>query len=1131
MTFLRENVFKKRNKNDELIILKEQLEKGFHQLKENVFYGQQLLRIGSWTRDFKTEEVFLSDEVYYILDCNSKEFDGKLENYYSYIHPNDLEEVKTVTQEALEGKEYDIEYRIITSCGVEKYVHEKTKTLFDENNNASKMVGIIQDKTNQRLIENNKKLLSNDLNEIQKVAGLGNWKYDIINDEILWSEEVYRIFDIDPISFNMEFEGLLELIHPEDRIKMQNVVEGCLGGTGYQLEYRIPQQNGTEKYVLTKGEPLFDQDRRVVGILGTLQDITEIKQLEEKLRKNYESLAEAQRLAHIGSWQMNMANGKIDWSEETYRIFDISSEEFDCTFEGYLKFVHPDDVKLFFSSLENLPKEPFDMEYRILRSDGSIRYVYHMITIIFDKDDNPAYIHGTTQDITEKKELQWALEIEKEEINRIQKRFEILVQESSDIFEIISPDGTIKYMSEAAKKVIGFSPAERIGRKVFEFYEGEELHKLTRMFNFVLNGFEEKTQEELLFKTKAGKNIYLEVYMQNLIHEPVIQGIVVNIREITKRVELEKKMIHISTHDELTNLPNSVYFRKKLESQCQHTEETQSMFALMMLDIDGLKYINFSLGNEIWQQLIIEVVHRLESFVGKDKFLCRYSEDHFAILVEGVCTNEEYENIARGIIGLFLLPFRVETYELDLSVNVGICIYPKDTQDRDALIKQVKISLLRAKKEGKNTFKFHSSDLDIQNYKESVLRNDLRYAIEKGQFRVYYQPIVNLKTNDLVAAEALIRWEHPDWGVVSPSEFIPLAEETGLIIDMGKWVLREVCKNYNQWLTKGLLDIKVSVNFSPVQFLENDFVKNIKNIIAESKLECNFLVMEITESVLIKNPNKAISDIQDLQSSGIQVALDDFGTGFSSLAYLNSFNIDIIKLDGSFIRNIPFDYTSTTIIKALIHLAKELKIRLVAEQIETWEQLGYLKDNNCTLGQGYIYSKPLELTEFEKILIKRKCKPKSINSFVGAPREEKRKFFRIKFNQLLEADLTILKLKNKNLNVGYTKVLIKNIGPGGLCFISNIKFPIQKDISLQFITRLMDYEIKLTGCPVWTEEVDKNIFEYGIEFSLDESDRDNLVKILNQVLVKMRNNILFAEGNFVSVSHLKYFTSILKNSH
>jgi len=350
--------------------------------------------------------------------------------------------------------------------------------------------------------------------------------------------------------------------------------------------------------------------------------------------------------------------------------------------------------------------------------------------------------------------------------------------------------------------------------------------------------------------------------------------------------------------------------------------------------------------------------------------------------------------------------------------------------------------------------------------------------------------------------------------MVSPKEFIFLAEETGVIIEMGKWMLREVCSNYKRWQQQGYKEIKITINFSSIQFYEKNFVENIKSILNEFELDPKFLIIELTENLLIQDSEKAKHDIQGLQSLGFKVALDDFGTGFSSLSFLNTFNIDVLKMDGSFLKNVFTDKTTAIIARTIVRLARDLKIKLVAVGIENWEQLSFLREVNCYAGQGYLYSRPLPLEDFEKILDSGKCKPVFTNNISIKPDVERREFFRLAFHQLLKADLTILKIKEKKMNVGNTKILIKNIGPGGLCFNSNIKFPVERGFTLQFVTTLLGKRIQAYGSLVWSEELEDNLYEYGVKFSIDENEREKLMKVLYEIQIKIKKNILYEDANF-----------------
>lgn len=968
------------------------LEEDLNQLKENILYGQQLLKIGSWTYDIQKGKAFWTEGIYHILEASFQDLDSKLDDFYSYVHPDDLGEVVGAVNGALEGKEYDIEYRIVTPSKKVKYIIEKAVILLDENNKPIKIIGTIQDITKQKLVENNYKILGDNLNKAQRVAGVGSWKYDAINDELFFSEEVHKILGIDMLDDKKDYNSFLELVHHDDQTKIKTAIDSCLTGKAYEIDHRILQFDGTERFVTSKGEPLFDEEQQIVGIIGTIQDITEKKILQEK-------------------------------------------------------------------------------------------------------------------------------------IDKTNRKFEALIQDSNDVFVIIDYEGIIQYISPAVKNTLGYSVEERIGKKAFDMVEEKERLKFTKMMELVLNYPDKKITGDMVAKTKDGKEIFVEVNLSNQLSEPSIQGIVINFRDITKRIKMEEEIRYIATHDNLTKLPNSIYFNEQIKLQCKESKEKENTFAVFKLDIDGFKGINDTLGYKLGDEFIIQISRRLKELLGDTGSIYRWFGNKFTIIVPGLNTIEEYESVAKDIIGLFLQPFSIDKYELYFTINIGISIYPEDALDPDSILSQANTALLRSKDEGKNKYLFHSTNMSINNYKRFMLQNDLYKAIEENQLRVYYQPLINIKTNEILGAEALIRWEHPIWGMVSPDEFIYLAEESGFIINIGNWILREVCHNYKEWLDDGLPTIKVSINYSSIQFSEKDLVKNMKSIINEFELDPHFLIVEITENILLKNSERVISCVKDLQALGIQIALDDFGTGYSSLASLNTFRVDILKIDRSFIKNIPSDVTNTKIINSIIYLAKELRIKIVAEGIENWEELSYLRKLNCYTGQGFLYSKPIPKQDFERILAKKKCKPIRANDARIIPSEERRKYFRVDFTQLLEADMTIMEIGGEKSNVGSTTVVIKNIGPGGLCFISNINLPIKRDIILKFTSQLMEKEVMVYGCPIWKEEFDNNLFEYGIEFTIDENERTEITGILNQVQVRFRNNTKFADGRFISVSPVRYFNS------
>ena len=1111
---------------------------------ENRRHTQEMMKTGSWTYEIGNDTVYFTDEYFNIFETVTEKLEENAESYFQFICKDDVSKVKTSREQAFLGHNQELEYQIITGLGNHKFVKEKTRTLLDEMGNPSKIIGALQDVTSEKILENGLKELGENLNLGQKVAGLGSWKYNAVKNEIFWSDEIYRIYDLKPEEFGGTVVELMDYTYPEDRDVLKELTNKRLSHEKFDLQYRIQLRNGTIKHVRLVGEPIKNKDGLNTDLVGTIQDVTEIKKLENEIIFIKKNLEQAQRLAKIGSWEMNVEKNANFMSNEALRIFGITADEFKGTFEDFMSRVHSEDRKIINESMSGkLTEDPFELEFRVIRKDGTIHEVFQIAEFSLDKNGQILRAYGTIQDITEKKEYERAIEIKQKEIEKIQQRTKMLIQESGVVFEIITADGVIRYISDTSRKVIDYDPDSMIGKSVYEYYNHDEAAYLKGLIHSAMENKAITETGIITFSGKGDKPIYLEVHIQNFLDHPIIQGLVLDFRDVTNRIIMQRKIEKLASYDETTSLPKQNQFKKELAQKCIQACLNQRILIVMMLDFEGFKEINDSLGFKVGQQLIVQVVMRLRGLLGKDTLISRYSEDQFAIVIEGLINLESYEARVQEVIDFFHRPFKIDIYEFDIDVNVGVSVYPLELEEKEVdaedemaevepamdeieqLIQYANIALVWSKKEGKNHYRFYSFELNIQNYKQLQLRHDLRMAVRRDQFRVCYQPMVRIKNHQILAIEALIRWNHPDWGMVSPDEFIYLAEETGAIVEMGKWVLRKICEDHRYWMLKGYKPVSISVNFSSVQFYERDFVKNITDILAEYEVDPKYLIVELTESLIIENSHKAITDIEKLQRAGIKVALDDFGTGYSSLSYLQHFNIDIIKMDASFLKNIMADKTTAIIAQAIINLTKELRIKLVCEGIENWEQLSFLRENNCFSGQGYLYSRPVPFLKIDEILEKGKCRPVLTNT-TFKPRAERRNSFRQSFNDLLKTDLTILKIKTKKMNVGNSKVLVKNIGSGGLCFISNIQFPLERDFTLQFVTTLLGKEISNYGTPVWCEEVEGNLFEYGVKFLMDESAVEELMRIIYEVQVKMKKNMLFSDGNFTDETAYNYFNNL-----
>ena len=397
----------------------------------------------------------------------------------------------------------------------------------------------------------------------------------------------------------------------------------------------------------------------------------------------------------------------------------------------------------------------------------------------------------------------------------------------------------------------------------------------------------------------------------------------------------------------------------------------------------------------------------------------------------------------------------------------------------------------------------------------------MRIALQEDQFIVHYQPRVEAKSGKIVAAEALIRWNHPEWGTVSPGEFIPLAEESGLIIEIGDWVIERVCQQIAEWKENGIPVVPVSVNVSANRFLKNNLTATLQSSLLANNVDPSLIEVEITESTLIQYMETVFSTLDQLRDMGIKLVLDDFGTGYSSLTYLKKFKFDTLKIDRSFIQNIDSNEEDAAITSNLISLARDLNMTVVAEGVEQVSQLSLLKKKNCDQIQGFLFSKPIGDEEFAAKLLEKTLKP-----FVQKkqnPYKSMRKFFRISFQYPLSADMTIVKINQKKVKLGKTEVLIENMGPGGLRFATTMNLPTRKDIILEMETELLGQPVRLQGTIVWKEELGSDVSQYGFEYKMDQQDVDKLVPLLNKLQIQLRKKEIEPNGRFLPVEVEDHF--------
>ena len=440
--------------------------------------------------------------------------------------------------------------------------------------------------------------------------------------------------------------------------------------------------------------------------------------------------------------------------------------------------------------------------------------------------------------------------------------------------------------------------------------------------------------------------------------------------DISEQKATEEKIRHVAHHDALTGLPNRLYLQISLEQIIASAKRENEEVAVMFIDLDRFKVINDTLGHNIGDALLVEAAQRLKKCVRECDLLARLGGDEFVVALAGADVVNAAAHVAENILGSLSRSYRIEGHVLHSTASVGISLFPHDGDSIESLMKDADTAMYHAKAMGRNNSQFFSPEMNQSSSERLQMENSLHRALECGEFAVHYQPQADIASGRLVGAEALIRWHHPERGMISPLAFIPLAEENGMILPIGAWVLREVCRQIKAWRELGLTDLRFAVNLSPRQFRQENLVGKILDILREFDVPASALELEITEGSVMENADAAVSLLNQLNQRGLSIAIDDFGTGYSSLSYLKRFPVSKLKIDRSFVMDIPADPDDSAIAIAVIQLARSLGLKTVAEGVETAEQLQFLRDQGCDLLQGYWFSKPLDAPSFEAFALR-----------------------------------------------------------------------------------------------------------------------------------------------------------------
>lgn len=788
--------------------------------------------------------------------------------------------------------------------------------------------------------------------------------------------------------------------HPDDRGRAaERWLEATTTGEPYEIEYRLRRWDGVYHWMLGRAVPVHDAEGRIVKWFGTCTDIDDLKRTQERLD-------EAQRIGRIGDWEYNVSTKKTTWSPMVYGILDRDTRLGPPqSFEESARLYDPESVALLQEKIRLgvASGQPQKFDLQMSGNDGRDAYVQIVAVPRKDESGEVVSLLGTVQDISERKRAEMALHARAQQQLLVAAfgRFalsattmdEVYVEAASTIARGLKMEFSSVLLLQGSrnslvlKAGIGWQPGW-VGGEAADPTERARIFRglVTHDPIFTANVGEDPrfTPLELLgsHKVVSGAHVLIGDVVKPIgvmgaydltsrtfsaDDNNFLQGVANTLNAAAERQRANDKLSHQALHDALTNLPNRSLLTDRLKIALSHAERSGLQVALLFLDLDRFKHVNDVFGHGVGDQVLQEVAKRLSSCVRAEDTVSRQGGDEFIVALAGIEKEQDITPVAHKILDVLTSPFVLEGMEIILGVSIGIACFPRDGKDAKTILRNADAAMYAAKRLGRNGYQFYSPEMNMRALDRLTLESDLHRAIERDELFVMYQPQLGLNNGEVVGLEALVRWRHPSRGLISPTQFIPVAEECGLIIPVGSWVLESACAQHARWVAQGLIKGTIAVNISAHQFRQADFCERVGALLQRSGLAPGLLELEVTESVVMQGIDQVLHKLNTLRRLGVKLAIDDFGTGYSSLSYLKQFPLHRLKIDQSFTRGLG-DLENGAIAEAIIYMGHSLGLEVLAEGIETQAQENHLRALGCDAAQGFFYAKPLSAEDCQGYL-------------------------------------------------------------------------------------------------------------------------------------------------------------------